>query len=300
MSDPDWNRVRAFLATAKAGSLSAGARELRLTQPTLSRQVAALELELGSMLFERIGKRLVLTEAGNNLLEHARVMGEAAVAMTVAASGRAQAIEGRVTVSATDAYAAYILPEIVERIRKEAPQVTVVIVSSNSFSDLQRREADIAIRHVRPAGDNLIAKLVHESGARFYASQSWIARNGHPGSVEHIAAADLVGYEDAVQFLEFLQGFGMRIEVDGLRILSESAVVVWEMVKRGLGVGLMSREIALRTDGVVDLFPEMKPLRFPVWLVTHRELRTSRRIRVVYDILAEELPRVERVLPRKP
>lgn len=296
----DWNRVRAFLATAKAGSLSAGARELGLTQPTLSRQVAALEVELGSMLFERIGKRLVLTEAGKNLLEHARAMGEAAAAMAVASSGRAQAIEGRVTISATDAYAAYLLPEIVERIRKEAPQVTVVIVASNMLSDLQRREADIAIRHVRPVGDNLIGKLVHESGAHLYASQSWIARNGHPGSVENIAAADLVGFEDAVQFLEFIQGLGMRIAVDGLRIVSESAVVVWEMVKRGLGVGLMSREIALRTDGVVDLFPEMEPPRFPVWLVTHRELRTSRRIRVVYEILAEELSRVERVLPRKP
>lgn len=136
----DWNRTRAFLATAEAGSLSAAARKLELTQPTLSRQVAALEAELGVTLFERIGKRLVLTKAGESLLEYARAMGEAAVAMTFAATGRAEAIEGRVTVSATDAYAAYTLPEIVERIRKEAPQVTLVIVSSNSLSDLQRRE----------------------------------------------------------------------------------------------------------------------------------------------------------------
>jgi DNA-binding transcriptional LysR family regulator len=293
MMNIDWNRVRAFLATAEAGSLSAAARELRLTQPTLSRQVAALEAELGVTLFERIGKKLVLTDAGESLLEHARAMGEVAVAMTFAASGRAQAIEGRVTVSTTDAYAAYILPEIVERIRKEAPQVTLVVVASNSLSDLQRREADIAIRHVRPEGDNLIGRLVRESTAHFYASRSWVARNGHPTSVKEIAPGEFIGFEETERFAEFMRGIGTRATVDGFLLVSESAAVVWEMVKRGLGVGLMSREIALRTEGVVDLFPDLDPPRFPVWIVTHRELRTSRRIRLVYEILAEELARVE-------
>jgi DNA-binding transcriptional LysR family regulator len=101
MKSIGWNRARAFLATAEVGSLSAAAREVGLTQPTLSRQVAALEAELGVTLFERVGKKLVLTETGESLLEHVRAMGEPAVTMTFAASGRAQAIEGRVTVSAT-------------------------------------------------------------------------------------------------------------------------------------------------------------------------------------------------------
>ena len=165
MMNLDWNLARAFLATAERGSLSAAARQLGLTQPTLSRQVAALEAELDVTLFERIGKRLVLTETGENLLDHVRAMGEAAAAMTIAASGRGLAIEGRVRVSASDAYSAYIMPEIVERIRREAPQITLVIVSSNALSDLHRREADIAIRHVRPEADGLIGRLVRESAA---------------------------------------------------------------------------------------------------------------------------------------
>jgi DNA-binding transcriptional LysR family regulator len=293
MMNVDWNRTRAFLATAEAGSLSAAARKLRLTQPTLSRQVAALEAELGVTLFERIGKKLLLTEAGESLLEHARAMGEAAVAMTFAASGRAQAIEGRVTISATDGYAAYVLPEIVARIRGQAPQVTLVIVASNSLSDLQRREADIAIRHVRPEGDNLIGRLVRESTAHFYASRSWVARCGHPKSLADIAPHDFIGFEQSERFAEFMRGIGTRATVDGFRLVSESSAVVWEMAKRGLGIGLMSREIALRTEGMVELFPDLKPPKFPVWLVTHRELRTSRRIRLVFEILAEELARVE-------
>lgn len=294
MSEIDWNRARAFLATADAGSLSAAARELGLTQPTLSRQVAALETELGVTLFERLGKKLVLTETGETLLSHVRAMGEAAAAMTVAASGRAQEIEGRVSISATDGYAAYLLPDIVERIRREAPQITIVIVSCNSLSDLRRREADIAIRHVRPDEDGLIGKLVCESTAHFYASQSWIARNGRPASVGDIAPHDLIAYEEIGRFAEFMRGAGVSASADAFRLVSENSVVVWEMVKRGLGICIMSREIALRTEGMVDLFPDLEPPRFPVWLVTHRELRTSRRIRLVYEILAEELARAIR------
>lgn len=294
MSEIDWNRARAFLATADAGSLSAAARELGLTQPTLSRQVAALETELGVTLFERLGKKLVLTETGETLLSHVRAMGEAAAAMTVAASGRAQEIEGRVSISATDGYAAYLLPDIVERIRREAPQITIVIVSCNSLSDLRRREADIAIRHVRPDEDGLIGKLVCESTAHFYASQSWIARNGRPASVGDIAPHHLIAYEEIGRFAEFMRGVGVSASADAFRLVSENSVVVWEMVKRGLGICIMSREIALRTEGMVDLFPDLEPPRFPVWLVTHRELRTSRRIRLVYEILAEELARAIR------
>lgn len=292
MMSVDWNRARAFLATAEAGSLSAAARKLGLTQPTLSRQVAALEAELDATLFERVGKKLMLTETGETLLEHVRAMGEAALAMTLAASGRAQAIEGRVSISATDAYAAYILPGIVERIRREVPQVTLVIVSCNSLSDLRRREADIAIRHVRPEGDDLVGKLVHQSAARFYASQSWVARHGRPASVRDIAPDDLIGFEETERFAEHLRGIGVRATGDGFRLVSENSVVVWELVKRGLGIGAMLREIAGRTEGIVELFPDAEPIEVPVWLVTHRELRTSRRIRLVFDMLADQLAEI--------
>lgn len=149
MNRIDWNLARAFCATADAGSLSAAARKIGLTQPTLSRQVAALEDALGVTLFERIGKKLVLTDAGLGLLEHAQAMAAAADAMTLAAAGKVHEIAGRVTVSASDAISAYLLPDIVARIRQQAPQIRLVVVASNSISDLRRREADIAVRHVQ-------------------------------------------------------------------------------------------------------------------------------------------------------
>ncbi|MGL5113884.1 MAG: LysR family transcriptional regulator [Beijerinckiaceae bacterium] len=289
MQPLDWNLARAFRATAEAGSLSAAARQLGLTQPTLSRQIVALEASLGVALFDRIGKRLVLTESGAGLLEHAAAMALAADSFALAAAGRAQEVEGRVSISATDAMSAWILPEIVARIREEAPQITVLIVASNALSDLRRREADIAIRHVRPEEPELIARRLGDMTARFYAAESWIARHGRPTSKADLAHIDVLGFEPIDRFAAHLQREGAPVTAAQFRIVSESAVVLWEMLRMGLGVGMMLDEIGATMPGVMPLFPGEAGVSVPLWLVTHQELRTSRRVRIVYEIIAREL-----------
>ena len=291
MNTIDWNLARAFCATADAGSLSAAARAIGLTQPTLSRQVAELETTLGVSLFDRIGKRLVLTEAGLAILEHARAMATAADAMALAAAGKSQEAAGRVTISASDAISAYLLPDIVARIRRTAPKITLAVVASNSISDLRRREADIAVRHVRPTEPELIGQLVRETSAHFYASKSWVARNGAPGTVAELVEAGMLGFEPADRFADQLTSAGIPITPDSFRIVSENAVVLWEMVRRDLGIGMMLREIAERTPDIIRLLPDLPGTPVPIWLVSHRELRTSRRVRLVFDTLAEELRR---------
>ena len=288
----DWNHVRAFHATAATGSLSAAARRLGLTQPTLSRQVLALEADLGVALFERRGRKLVLTQIGMDLLEHTRIMGDAADNVALAASGRIQEIGGRVSISVTDTYAAYILPGIIERIRSEAPQITVVIVASNELSDLHRREADIAVRHVRPDRPGLVGQHIRDTEAHFYASEDWVARNGLPNGPADLARAGLMGFDDGKRFSDFLREIGIAVDVADFRILSDSSVAIWEMVRRGIGVATMLREIADRTPGVVNLLPDMTPISVPIWLITHQELQSSPRIRMVQTILAEELARM--------
>ena len=292
MKTMDWNHVRAFHATAATGSLSAAARRLVLTQPTLSRQVLALEADLGVALFERRGRKLVLTQIGMDLLEHTRIMGDAADNVALAASGRIQEIGGRVSISVTDTYAAYILPGIIERIRSEAPQITVVIVASNELSDLHRREADIAVRHVRPDRPGLVGQHIRDTEAHFYASEDWVARNGRPNGPADLARAGLMGFDDGKRFSDFLREIGIPVDVADFRILSDSSVALWEMVKRGIGVATMLREIADRTPGVVNLLPDMTPISVPIWLITHQELQSSPRIRMVQTILAEELARM--------
>jgi len=115
----DWNQAKAFLATAEEGSLSAAARALGLTQPTVGRQVAALEEALGVVLFDRVGRSLALTQSGLELLDPVRTMGDAAGLVSLTASGRAQSIEGQVCVTASDAMSTYHLPPVLERLREE-------------------------------------------------------------------------------------------------------------------------------------------------------------------------------------
>jgi DNA-binding transcriptional LysR family regulator len=292
MKPLDWNLLRAFHATATLGSLSAAARRLGLTQPTLSRQILALEADLGVALFERIGRRLSLTSTGTMLLEHAKLMAEAAEAVSLSASGDMQDLSGMVSISATDTYSAYILPGILARIRAEAPQLTVIVLASNDFSDLHRREADIAIRHVAPDRDGLIGQRLPDAEAHFYASNSWIEKNGMPRDGAALAHSGLIGMDDVDRFAAYLSGIGIPVVASDIRLVSESQVAVWQMVQSGLGIAPMLREVGDRTPDVRRLPLDIPPIVFPVWLITHRALASSPRIRLVQKILSDELARM--------
>ncbi|HMN94490.1 MAG TPA: LysR family transcriptional regulator [Hydrogenophaga sp.] len=289
MDSIDWNQLRAFLATAQAGSLSGAARQLGLTQPTLSRQVAAIEQRLGVTLFERVGKGLTLTTTGHDLLEHARAMGAAADALGLAASGRSQALGGVVSVSASDAVATFLLPPLVRRLREQEPGIAIEVIASNALSDLLRREADIAIRHVKPEQPELIARLVREASASFYASEEWVSRHGHPRTAAEAATLPFIGADRSGQYLGYLQAHGLPVTEASFSSYAEHSVAHWALVQQGMGIGAMMDEIARSTASVVRVLDDVPPVRFPIWLVSHRELRTARRIRVVFEALAEGL-----------
>lgn len=283
----DWNQVRAFLVTAEEGSFSAAARALGATQPTLGRQVAALEDRLGVTLFERLGRSLSLTQAGLELLDHVRVMGDAATRVSLAASGQSQSIEGQITITATDLMAMYLLPDALARLRQIAPGIEVEVVASNDVRDLRRCEADIAIRHGRPEQPDLIARRLRETTAHLYASTAYLDRHGRPVSPSDLSDAPFIGFDRSGRLLAYLNEMGLAVRQDNFKLTSESGAVAWEWVRQGLGIGVMAKVIADRTPDVECVLPELDPMPIPVWLVTHRELRTSRRIRVVFDVLAE-------------
>ncbi len=285
----DWNQTRAFLVTAEEGSLSAAARALGLTQPTLGRQVAALEQSLGVTLFERVGRSLSLTQSGLELLDHVRAMGEAASRVALTASGQSQTIEGQVCITATHVMATYFLPDIVKQLRDTAPGIEIEIVASNAVSDLQRREADIAIRHVRPEQPDLIAKLVRETSARLYASTAYLDAHGRPETVDDLADAVFIAPERSERFLSAMNSFGLPLTKDNIKLIADNGVVNWELVKQGLGISITTEDLAEITPGMECVLPDFDPIPIPIWLTTHRELHTSRRIRLVFDLLAEAL-----------
>lgn len=285
----DWNRARAFLVTAEEGSLSAAARALGMTQPTLGRQVASLEKELGIVLFERAGQGLVLTPGGLELLEHVRAMGNAANQVSLAASGQSQELEGNVCISASEVYAAYVLPPIIAKLRQVEPKIQVEIIANNEASDLRRREADIALRNFEPTQPDLIAKKIKEVSARFYASKKYLERVGCPASIEDLQKLDFIGFDNPNILMGYLSEMGLALTIRNFPLVSSSYLTHWELVKQDLGVGIMPEEIGDAEPLVQRAFSEFPPITFPIWLTTHRELRTSRRVRIVFDLLAKEL-----------
>ena len=285
----DWNNTRAFLVTAETGSLSAAARALGMGQPTLSRQVAALEAELGVALFDRVPRGLRLTEAGLRLVAHARAMGAAAERVSLAATGQAQTLEGNVAITASELVAAYLLPPALAVLRARAPGLTLEIIAANEARDLRRREADIALRSFRPDQPDLVARKLRDVEVGLYATPGHAAQLADPDDPAALARATFIGYDNGPALARALAAIGLEVAPDRFRLISPSHLVAWEMVRAGLGIGIMSVPIADRDPGVTRLGRGLKPLTWPLWLCAHAELRSSARIRMVFDTLAAHL-----------
>jgi DNA-binding transcriptional LysR family regulator len=285
----DWNRARAFLVTAEEGSLSAAARALGMTQPTLGRQVTALEQELGVVLFNRVGTGLVLTPGGLELLDQVRVMGEAANRMSLSASGQSNNIEGSICISASEVDATFRLPAIIAKLRKMAPGIEVEIVASNAPSDLGRREADIAIRSFRPTQPDLIAKKIKDISAQLYATPEYLKSIGMPTTMAGLNQADFISFDNTGRLQKALNDLGLNLSKKNFPLISENYIVHWELVKHGLGIGVMPIDIGDAEPLVQPVLKEFALFVFPMWLTAHSELKTSRRVRIVFDLLVSEL-----------
>lgn len=289
MEELNWNHIRAFAAAVDCASLSAAARRLHLSQPTLSRQIAALEEALGVALFERVGRRLVPTEAGLALDAYAREMSRSASAMQLAAAGHSETIEGEVRVSASDAISFYLLPALAAQLHELHPGIRLRIVASNALSDLRLREADIAIRHVRPEEPELFCRFVRTASAGFFASQDWVAAQGHPRRPTQLRGAPLIGADSEGRYAAYLRDLGLQVDAESFPVASDNSLVAWQLARQGLGITAIMHEIAAQMDDLVEVLEELPSITFPIWLVTHREVKTSRRIRAVFDFLAEGL-----------
>ncbi len=241
------------------------------------------------MLFERVGRTLEITQAGLELLDHTRKMGDAANRIALTASGQAQSIEGRVRITASDVMSAYVLPDLLREIRTQAPRLRIDVIASNDIQDLMRREADIAIRHVRPDQPDLIAKLVQEASGHFYATTEYLNRAGRPKSKQALSRHEFISFGDNNQMITYLKPLGIHLTNENFRLGSQNGIVAWEYAKQGFGIAPMSQTVGDATPGMERVCPGMEAITFPIWLTTHRELHTSRRIRLVYDLLTKFL-----------
>lgn len=287
--DFDWNYARAFLAAAEEGSFSAAARVLGVAQPTIGRQIAALEEALAVTLFERVGRGWEVSPTGLVLLEHVREMAEAAGRVQLVAEGRSTSLEGLVRITASEVISAYLLPPIVERIREAYPGIEVELVATNEVVDLSRHEADIAIRNAVPQDPELVGRRIKVTDGWLYASQEYLAELGEPVTAETLSGATFIAFGRDTVMRDMFNAMGLSLTDRNFPLISASHLVQWEMARRGMGICVMMQEIGDATPGMRRALPTMDPVKVSLWLVSRRELATSRRVRVVYDMLAESL-----------
>jgi len=283
----DWNRVRALLATAETGSYSAAATALNLTQPTVGRQVAALEAELSVTLVEREGRGITLTPAGLALVEHARQMADAAMQLALVASGRSDSLEGVVTVTASDSICVFLLAPVFSEIRRRYPGILLDIVASTRTADLRQREADVAIRNFRPDDPELVATRLPDEVGGFYATPGYLDSVGRPQLGEDLSHLAFIGFNRDADFVEGMSSFGLELGAAQVVLASENHLFQWEMACQGLGIAVTMCCIGDAEPRVEEAFADLGPIPIPMWLVSHRAVRTSRRVRVVFDAIAE-------------
>jgi DNA-binding transcriptional LysR family regulator len=283
---PNWDELRSFVEVSRDGSLSGAARRLGLTQPTIGRHIDALEAALGLTLFTRSPRGLTPTPAALALEPHVEAMATAAAALGRAASGEAAADRGAVRVTASDVIGSEVLPPILAAFHAEHPGIVIELALSNRTADLARRDADIAVRMVRPTQSGLVARRIGSSRIGLYAHRDYLARFGEPRSLADLAKHCVIGFDrdnssfrGAGEFARALtrETFGFRCDND----LAQLAAL-----RAGVGVGGCQENIARRMPELVAVLPNVFHFVLEVWLVMHEDLKATRRVRLLFDHLA--------------
>ena len=285
--DFGWDHYRSFLTVVRKGSLSAAARDLDLTQPTLGRHIAALEEAIGAKLFTRSQTGLKPTQTAMELLPHAEAMAASAEALQRAASGEADTTRGVVRVTASEIVGVEILPPILTAFREKHPEIAIELSLSNISQDLLRREADIAVRMVKPTQKALVARKIGEVELSLFAHRRYLAKHGTPETLQNLYRHTVIGFDADNAPVRGMKGPPVTRDLFAFRSDNDHAQLA--MLRAGFGIGGTHVKIAARDRNLVRLPFDAFEMTLPVWLVMHEDLRGVRRVRLLYEHLAAGL-----------
>ena len=295
--EPDWSLWRSFSAVVTNGSLSAAARELGISQPTVGRHIETLEADLGLALFERTLSGLKPNSTALRLYEPVNQAQAALAAAAIMAEGAQAEYGGVVRITASTVISNYVLPELLLPIRQQYPGIMIELVSSDSAENLLLREADIAIRMFRPTQLELVTRRLGVIPIVATAQQSYLDRRGTPTSLADMKGHDLIGMDRSDAIIAHARRIGMPLRRDDFTLRTDDHAQLWELARTGHGIGFAQLNLVLRSPGMVILPFDFQIPPLEVWLTTHRELFTSHRIRAIYDGLAEGLDAYIKAIP---
>lgn len=288
-TDPGWELYRSFLAVVRHGSLSAAARALATTQPRLGRHVETLERALGVTLFVRSQNGLAPNPAALALAPHAEAMEAAAAALLRAASGANDEAAGTVRLTASEMVGAEVLPALLAEFRRTHPRIAVELVLNNAAEDLLRRDADIAVRMFRPTQGALVAKRIGTVAIGLFAHKRYAEAHGLPRSVEALAHHSLIGFDRSPLFARAVGRIDAKVSREQLALRCDSDLAQLAAMRAGFGIGACQIGVARRDPDLLPVLAGKLALELDMWLVTHQDLRASRRVALLFEHLAAAL-----------
>ncbi len=287
----DWNALKVFLAITESGSLTAAARKLKISQPTLSRKLGNLEQSLDSQLFQRLPRGLVLTEAGESIMQTVQQMENQALNVEKNLTGQNLRLEGNVRLTTTEFIGNFWVTEDLLSFREHYPGISVNLQVDMQVINLVRREADIAVRLGRPDQPDLIAKKLGTFVSYLGASKSYLKENGTPRVFEDLKDHYAIGYSPDMPQNIYTQKLYSHFHRENILFTSNSLNTTYEAINNGMGIGIIPDIAATKYPDIQYLLRDKHHLELEVWLVTHAEIQHSARIRALYDFLTENLSR---------
>jgi len=289
MQPLDWNLLKSFLITAEEGSLSAAARRLAISQPTVGRHISELEELLDVRLFERTRSGLSPTSTGLALIEDAQSMRAHADAVSRIATGRSESVAGTVRITTSEMLAVFVLPAMLAELRQLEPDIQIELVASDSTDNLLQREADIAVRMYRPTQVDVITRKVADFQLGAFAHRDYLARKGTPTNIDDLTGHDIIGFDQSPGLIDGMRQLGLEVDRGFFPLRADNQIVGWQTILAGLGIGFTQVWLAQTRNELIQVFEDVDLPVLPAWLTVHRDIRTSPRIRLVYDFLAEKL-----------
>jgi DNA-binding transcriptional LysR family regulator len=287
--DPSWDELRSFRAVLRDGSLSGAARRLGLAQPTLGRHIEALEEALGVALFTRSPRGLTPTDAALHLDPHVQDMAAASAALVRTAAAEAAPDRGVVRITASEVMGCEVLPPLLAGFGAANPGITIELALNNRNEDLSRRDADIAVRMIRPTQNALVAQRIGETKIGLYAHRTYLDAFGTPANVDDLRAHRLIGYDQDDRSFRAASRVGIQISREDFGFRCDNDLAQLAALRAGAGIGGCQENIAKRDPDLVRLLADRLTFGLDVWLVMHGDVRGTPRIRRVFDHLAEGL-----------
>lgn len=285
-----WDDLRLVLAIARSGNLAAAAEALGVNHSTTFRRLNALEEEIGAKLFERLPQGYRPTESGVRFVEAAERMETEALALDRDLTGQDTRLSGTLRVTSSETTGYRLLPPEIARFRAAHPGIVIEVSIESRVIDLSRREADVALRATRPSQGDLFGRKLTDIRWALYAAPAYLKSNPPPARMADLAHHRIVGWTENApnKAAHWLSKHAAEADTS---YRTNSIVHQFMAAKAGIGIALLPLYLADPEKELVRLKPAIEGLFTEMWLVTHRSLKDTARVRAFMEMVGEGMKR---------